>query len=73
MLLPKAVIKKKKVSFWKRLTVFLLGIAQIFGGEGILGGGLIHVLSHGLLNKGEKNNLRDQIENPISYVQKHAP
>lgn len=32
MLLPKAVIKKKKVSFWKRLTVFLLGIAQIFIG-----------------------------------------
>jgi gas vesicle protein len=23
--------------------------------------------------KGEKNNIRDQIENPISYVQKHAP
>ena len=31
-LFPKGTIKKKKVSFWKRLGVFLLGVAQIVVG-----------------------------------------
>lgn len=32
-LLPKGSIKKKKVSFWKRLGVFLLGVVQIVVGS----------------------------------------
>ena len=30
--MPKPIVKKKKVSFWKRLTVFILGVAQIILG-----------------------------------------